>query len=289
MLIFGVSPLVIRSSTGTNKIFAHRWAIAYAIFFNTILATITALLFICRFQPNDLSYKQIPAMANLLQGSTCAILHFILIACCLLYRERQITFFNDIVAFDTKLLQYLRTTIVDERSVVLGTSALHFLFSFGTLATILSFGDVVHFFKPYWYNWLWFRVFACMLAVQCLVLLHVRFGAMLLTKRFHRICRQLFETDSDDGERICRLLELANDLNVLNSDFENCFGLVILVNTIIDLLVLTVSIYMTILYALETKRMTAFGMTVMVFALPIAKESMFVSAVNGLGNQVNNK
>lgn len=139
---------------------------------------------------------------------------------------------------------------------------------------------MVEYLQPKWFNFVWIRLTSGIMLTQCLLTMHLRFCCLLLTERYAVIRTNVWRLTS------ATVVELFGDIFRLQRQFEQVFGSVILIDSLMDLIMLTVTVYMTIWFAVLNRDYEYVGLTIVMFALPVMKQVLFVWAANGFGHQV---
>lgn len=285
LLIFGLFPYEVRSTT--KKIHLSRLALVYTILLFVSHLSLTIMLFVWRIQTTQhILLHQIRKMANLMQGAFCALLHFILIVSCWFNCPNHVTLLNDLVDFDRKIQFTLKVLTIDRRPHFVRATILKHLFVVVGIYSLNGYIDsIVNELPRLWYNVIWIRTANVMIAFPCLMLMHIRYLSLMLTQRYAFICHQLI--NSHDHTVVCKLFGLLQHLAGLQNDLQKCFGLYIMLNIIFDLVMLTVTMYMTFIFALGTNRTESFALTPLMFLLPIVKQTFFIWVMDDFGKQVN--
>lgn len=275
MLTLGFCPFTVCSTT--KKAHLNRLALAYSIILLFINLSTTVILFIWRIQTTYETLFQIRKMANFIQGLLCAVLHFLLTLSCLANWRQHCTLLNDLVDMETKIQSLLLPSYIEDPRFITKTIGKHILFV-GSYCALNGYIDaLVNELKPLWHNVVWIRTSNIMIGLTCLVLMHIRFVALMLSRCYASICGQLMMADSrQTGSLLAVLQRLAR----LQTSFQQCFGFFIMLNCIFDLVMLTVTMFMTLLFA------ESILLTTLMFGLPIAKQAMFIWVVDDFGKQV---
>lgn len=275
LLLFGICPFTVH--TRTKLIQLCPVAFTYTIALYTVTLSFVVALFILRISSSLHELHHIQVLANLLQGIACAGFHFALTATCLWQRKSHAHFLNEIVLLDGRI----DAAILAPRPPPLRYRIIveNVLFSVGYFTVKWYIDGMVEYLQPKWFNFVWIRLTSCIMLTQCLLTMHLRFCCLLLTQRYAVIRKNVWSHAS-------AMLELFDGVFRLQREFEQVFGSVILIDSLMDLIMLTVTIYMTIWFAVLNRDYEYVGLTIVMFALPVMKQVLFVWAANGFGHQV---
>lgn len=280
MFLLGVSPLLVRN----DKAYQNACILMYTVGLHLLTFAVTTVLFVWRIESETIN--EIKAIANLFQGISCAFLYFQLAASCSATGHRQVAFLNRLDDFDRKCqntIPQFRTIVDNDDDTIVITFVGHILFCIFYYCINRYVDLIVIDIQPLWHYLLWQCLSNLMITVPCAVWLHLRFCARLIGRRYSLICGQLLQCRT--VTELHRLCDLLHDLELLRRHFEWSYGLAAMWNAIMDFMEMTVSIFMTIVHALDNDRMHSFWLTMLIFSLPIAKQMLFVSVVNEFGEQ----
>lgn len=284
LIAFGLFPIIY--NTRTKQFESSKICSTYAIIFNIFLISFIIILFGFRIANSLNELNQIYVLVNLVQSMVCQVMQVSMIASCLWTSGAHVRFLNDILQLDRKINLILRRKAINDHSFMHRHVLETISFFTAYLLLMIYLDRSIHHLEQYWYNIAWKKTLYERVSIQLMAILHIRFCALLLTRRLRLVILELEHVNAMKSRQYSAFItELFNDLCELKDRFEPIFGSAILMNSVQDLLTGIVVVYMTIVNILDQHDPRLFGFTILIFAEIILKQAMYSSAVNELNNQ----
>lgn len=273
----------------------------YSVSTNLILLPTAIGLLVYRIITSLESLIYVEFVANFLIDSLTVIVYFVIVFVCIKNRELHMKFLNDIQHFDLNICQQIKFEMIQECFCLRRNILFSILFSvsYFLLTCITDYMLRQEDGSPN--TDIFFRVLlALMLQSMCLVALHLRSCALLLIMRFRIVSMRLSnswygntETNmltAKHGWECESLLGIFEYLFDMSDQFEDIFGIILLLNIILDQLQITITVFMLTMLSFFRKGLSweSFTMTFVAYLLmPATKMFVLMTVVDKLGHQVN--